>query len=94
MYRLKQKQSLSVITYDPLEVCGGVCICPLPGFSYFAVYGTFLGVNLWAVVCSPEPITVRSVRGAGLCKNVATSCQIVRTWEQQRRFEPGRRGQL
>ncbi len=39
--------------------------CPLPVFSYFAVLGMFLGVNLWAVVCSLQPITVRKVWGAG-----------------------------
>ncbi len=30
MYRLIEKQPLSIITYDPLEVCGGVCICRDP----------------------------------------------------------------
>ncbi len=36
-------------------------LCPLPGFSYFSVFGTFLGVKLWAVVCSPQPITASRV---------------------------------
>ncbi len=31
--------------------------CPLPVFSYLAELRTFLGVDLWAVVWSPEPIT-------------------------------------
>ncbi len=47
---------------------------PLPVFTYFAVLRTFLGVNLWAVMCSPQPITVRRVWGARLCKNVVTNC--------------------
>ncbi len=38
---------------------------PLPVFSYFAVLGTFLGINLWAVVCTPQPITVRRMWSAG-----------------------------
>ncbi len=95
MYRLIQKKSLSIIT------TGSVWRClqrprPLPIFSYFAVFRTFLGVSLWAVVCSPQPVTVRSVRGVGLYKNVVTNCQIVSTWDHQKRvcFEPGRRSQL
>ncbi len=48
---------------------------PLPGFSYFTVFRTFLGINLLAVVCSPQPLTARRAWDAGLCKNVATNWQ-------------------
>ncbi len=46
-----------------LEVCGGVSerLYPLLVFSYFAVFGMFLGINIWAVVYSPQPITERRV---------------------------------
>ncbi len=38
MHTLIQNQSLSVITYDPLEVCGGVCICRDPALClYFLI---------------------------------------------------------
>ncbi len=60
-------------------------LCPLSVFSYFAVLGTFLGVSLWAVVCSPQPITACWVWGSGLYKNVETSYQIVSTWDHQKR---------
>ncbi len=50
--------------------------CPLPGCSYFSVFETVLGVSLWAVVCSPQPIIARRVWGAQLYKNVATSYQV------------------
>ncbi len=65
--------------------------CPLPGFSYFAVFGTFLSINLWAVVCRPQPIIARRMWGTGLYKNTVTNCQIVSTWGHQKRmrFEPG-----
>ncbi len=42
-----------------------------------AVLRVLLGISLWAVVCCPQPITARRVGGAGLCKNVVTSCQIM-----------------
>ncbi len=65
------EESVSIITYDPLEVCGGVCICRDPAlclyFLIFAVFGTFL------------------VTGVGLYKNVATSGQIASTWDHQNR---------
>ncbi len=54
--------------------------CPPSVFSDFAVFGTFLGINLWAMVSSPQPITARRVWGAGLYKNVATSCVACALW--------------
>ncbi len=60
MYRLIQKYSLSIITYDPTSSVWR-CLqgsCPLPGFSYFAVFRSLLDINLWAVVCSYQPITM------------------------------------
>ncbi len=50
-------------------------LCPLPGFSYFVGFEMYLGINLWAALCSPHP---KTVWGVGLYKNVATSCQIVK----------------
>lgn len=38
------QKSLSIITYEPVEVCDGVCICGDPCPLFFM---TFLGVNLW-----------------------------------------------
>ncbi len=56
-------------------------LCPLPGFSYFAVFGTFLGINLWAVVCRVQPNN--STQGVRY-KNVVTNCQIISTWDHQK----------
>lgn len=42
------------------SVWWGLCLqrpCPILFFSYFAVFGTFLCDSLWAVACSPQPIT-------------------------------------
>lgn len=53
MYKLIHKSFLPILTYDPLEVCGGVGISvsaeALPVLSYFVVSRTFPDVNLWAV---------------------------------------------
>ncbi len=59
--------------------------------SYFAVRGMFLGLNLWAVVCSPQLITAHRVWGVGLYNNTVTNCQIVSTWGHRKhvRFEQG-----
>lgn len=37
-----------VVEYLSAEILSSSCI--------FAVFGTFLSINLWAVVCSPQPI--------------------------------------
>lgn len=44
-----KREYLSIITYDPLVVCGHLCIYRDFLLSYFAVFGMFLGVRLWAV---------------------------------------------
>ena len=37
---------MAIITYDPLEVFGGVCIGPVVCMCfYFSVFGTFLAAN-------------------------------------------------
>lgn len=64
--------------------------CPLPVFSYFAVSGTFVGVTLWAVVWSPQPMTACRVWG---WDKVGTRCQIMST-HPRGAIEPERRGQL
>lgn len=42
------------MSYDSLEVCGSVCISLCLCFLIFTfpVFGTFLGITQWAVVCS------------------------------------------
>ena len=43
------KNNLSLITYDPLEVCGGVCVFTDPALClYFTLFTRFLGINTWA----------------------------------------------
>ncbi len=55
-----------------------------------------MDINLWAVVCSLQPMTARRVWGAGFYKNIVTRCQTVSMWDHQKRvrFEPERRGQF
>ena len=45
---LIQNKYLSIITYEPVEVCDGVCICGDPYPLVFFFFMTFLSVNLWA----------------------------------------------
>lgn len=51
MYRLMQKESLSIITGAPLAVCAGVCFCREPAAlcldfsSYVALRGGLLGFS-------------------------------------------------
>ena len=79
VYRLIQKESLSIITYEPLSVCAGVficrdsalCLCFLP-FFFFSVFGKFVGVY-------PHSAQVRS----GLYKKVVTRCQTVSSRNQR-----------
>ncbi len=59
--------------------------CPLPGFSYFAAFGTFLGIKLWAVVCSPQPITAHSIKTRRgqlwmLCLQLLTFIPLTLNW--------------
>lgn len=57
MYRLILKQSLSVITYDPLKVCGGVCICVILFFRASAS----LGKDRWSVEFRPKAVDTDSL---------------------------------
>ncbi len=67
---------------------------PFPLPLWIFLFCRALGVSLRVVVCNPQPITACREWGAGLYKNVANSCQIVTTWDHQKRvraFEPRRR---
>ncbi len=58
--------------------------CPLSVVSYFAGFWPVLGINLWAVVCSTQPITARRVWGRDSVKmQWPGGCQIVSMWDHR-----------
>ncbi len=77
-YKYKNKPSLlSLMTHEKCvvvsvsaETLPSACIC------LYAVLGTFLGINIWTVVCNPQPITTCRVWGTG-CSDQLLDCKHV-----------------
>ncbi len=85
--------------YDTLEMCGGVCICRDPSLClYFLILQC--SERFWASTFGR--CTAPSQKWRAECevrdsiKNTATSYQIARMWDHQKRvrFELERTGQL